>query len=168
MAAADSVQWVTINGRHIPLNADGTLDMSHLAKPSERVQRAMKSAVRTGQHEQAIADRSESVLSKAIGLPRTRDNSAFDLRNDEIGIEVKTLVNGKNEKITMSKAALGRKLAEQRADGIRGYTVVVDRRSGGMEGAAKYFFREGFGSFRLNSMTPTTLAGLKTLVAMKP
>ena len=154
---ADEGEWVTINGH--PVLIGGGAEAKN-----ERVERAKKSQVRTGQHEQAIADRSEKVLSDAIGVPRTADNSAFDLRNDDVGIEVKTLVNGKNEKITMSKAALGRKLAEQRADGLRGYTVVVDRRAGGLTGKATYYYREGFGSFRLGSMTPVSLAQLKEIV----
>lgn len=135
-----------------------------MAASHERMARAVKSQVRTAQHEQLIADKSEKVLSTAIGIPRTKNNSAFDLRNDEVGIEVKTLVNGKNEKITMSKAALGRKLAEQQADGIRGYTVVVDRRSGGLNGQATYYIKQGFGSFRLGSMEKTTLSQIKERV----
>ena len=150
-------EWVTIHGHPVLIGGGAEA-------VSERVERARKSQVRTGQHEQAIADRSEQVLSDAIGVPRTRDNSAFDLRNDDVGIEVKTLVNGKNEKITMSKAALGRKIAEQRADGIKAYTVVVDRRSGGLTGKASYYIREGLGSFRLGSMTPTTLTAIKEMV----
>ncbi len=131
---------------------------------SARVTRAVASQVRTGQKEQAIADKSEKVLSDAIGVPRTGNNSAFDLRNDDVGIEVKTLINGKNEKITMSKAALGRKLAEQRADGIKGFTVVVDRRAGGLSGKGTYYVKEGFGSFRVSSMTKISLGDLKELV----
>ena len=131
---------------------------------SDRVKRAIASQVRTGQHEQLIADRSEDVLSRGIGIPRTRDNSAFDLRNDEVGIEVKTLVNGKNEKITMSKTALGRKIAEQRADGIKAYTVVVDRRTGGLTGKATYYVKEGLGSFRLGSMEKISLSDLRERV----
>jgi hypothetical protein len=134
------------------------------AETRERVERAKSSAVRTGQQEQAIADRSEKVLSEAIGIPRTPDNAAFDLRNDDVGIEVKTLVNGKNEKITMSKTALGRKIAEQRADELKAYTVVVDRRTGGLHGQATYYYREGLGSFRLGSMTKTTLSELRGIV----
>jgi phosphohistidine phosphatase len=147
-------EWVTINGH--PVLIGGSI--------SDRVERAKNSAVRTGQHEQAIADRSEAVLSKGVGVPRTADNSAFDLRNDNVGIEVKTLVNGKNEKITMSKDALGRKLAEQRADELKAYTVVVDRRTGGLTGKATYYVKEGLGSFRLGSMTKISLGDLKDMV----
>ena len=159
-------EWVTINGRHIFIAEGSTLKeaMAVAFVPSARMKRAIDSQVRTGQKEQAIAEKSEAVLSRSIGLPRTRDNSAFDLRNDEHGIEVKTLVNGKNEKITMSKAALGRKLAEQQADGIKVHTVVADRRGGGLTGPAKYYYREGLGSFRLSSMHPVTLDQIKDLV----
>ena len=108
---------------------------------SARMQRALDSQVRTGKKEQDIAERREKVLSEAVGVPRTKDNSAFDMRNDDVGIEVKTLISGKNEKITMSKTALGRKLGEQRAEGLKGYTVVVDRRAGGLAGKATYYVR---------------------------
>lgn len=147
-------EWVTIHGH--PVLIGGSV--------SDRVERAKASAVVTGQHSQAIADHSEEVLSKGVGLPRTPDNAAFDLRNDDVGIEVKTLVNGKNEKITMSKKALERKLAEQRADKLRAYTVVADRRTGGLTGKATYYVKEGLGSFRLSSMTKIGLGDLKAMV----
>jgi DNA-binding Lrp family transcriptional regulator len=73
-------------------------------------------------------------------------------------------VNGKNEKITMSKTALGRKIAEQRADGIKAYTVVVDRRTGGLTGKATYYVKEGLGSFRLGSMEKISLSDLRERV----
>jgi len=166
MADLGGGEWVTVNGRHVFIAEGSTLNEALALKlePSDRMKRAIASQVRTGQKEQAIADRSEDVLSRSIGIPRTRDNSAFDLRNDDVGIECKTLVNSKSDKITMSKTALGRKISEQRADELKAYTVVVDRRSGGMTGAAKYYIKEGLGSFRLGSMTPTTLAGIKGMV----
>ena len=135
-------------------------------KPSERVQRAMAGYVATGKREQDIADKSEKVLSEAIGIPRTADNSAFDLRNDDVGIEVKTLVSTQHEnpKITMSKAALGPKLAEQRGDELKGYTVVVDRRAGGLSGKATYYYKQGFGSFRVSNMTKVSLSELRGIV----
>lgn len=135
-----------------------------IGKPSARMERAVNSAVRTGKKEQDIADRSEKVLSNVLGIPRTADNSAFDVRNNRVGIEVKTLVNGKNEKITMSKSALARKLNEQKRDKLKGYTVVVDRRSGGMSGRATYYVKEGFGSFRVSNMQKVTLSELKAMV----
>ncbi len=132
------------------------------AKASDRVERARKSAVLIGTKEQAIADRAEQKLSDALGVPRTKDNSAFDLKNDDVGIECKCLLVGAHEKITMSKSALARKVAEVRDDDIRGYTVVADMR-GGRE-RASYYYKEGFGSFRLGSMTKVTLSELRSVV----
>ena len=156
-AIQEAGEWVTINGHPVLIGGDA-------ADNAERVERAKKSAVKTDKSSQDIAERSEVVLAKALGIPKSGDNLAFDVRNDEVAIEVKTLVNGKNEKITMSKTALGRKLAEQRAEGLKAYTVVVDRRSGGMTGHATYYYREGLGSFRLGSMTKVSLGELKGIV----
>lgn len=132
------------------------------AKGNARVERARKSCVLIKAKEQKVADKAEQKLSDALGVPRTRNNSAFDLRNDDVGVEVKTLLVGANEKITMNKTALARKVAEQRDDDLRGYTVVADMR-GGRERAA-YYYKEGFGSFRLGSMTKVSLSELKGII----
>jgi SPP1 gp7 family putative phage head morphogenesis protein len=136
--------------------------------PSERVQRAIASKVHTGKAEQHVADESERVLSEAIGIPRTGDNSAFDVRNDEVAIECKCFTTNSNDKLTINKTALGRKLAEQRAEGLKVYTVVVDRRSGWKAGNpmghATYYVKQGVGSFHLGSMTKVTLPQLKAMV----
>jgi hypothetical protein len=136
--------------------------------PSERVQRAIASKVHTGKAEQHVADASERVLSQALGIPRTGDNSAFDVRNDEVALECKVFLSNSNDKLTMNKTALGRKLAEQRAEGLKVYTVVVDRRSGWKAGNpmghATYYVKPGVGSFHLGSMTKVTLPQLKAMV----
>ena len=136
--------------------------------PSERVQRAIASAVHTGKAEQHVADESERVLSQALGIPRTGDNSAFDVRNDEVAIECKCFTTNSNDKLTMNKTALGRKLAEQRVEGLKVYTVVVDRRAGWKAGNpmghASYYVKPGVGSFHLGSMTKVTLPQLKEMV----
>lgn len=143
-----------------PRAADG--EWGGRPKASARVERARKSCVLIRAAEQRAADRTEQKLSDALGVPRTADNSAFDLRNDDVGIEVKTLLVGAHEKITMNKTALARKVAEQRDDDLRGYTVVADMR-GGRERAA-YYYKEGFGSFRLGSMTKVSLSELKGII----
>jgi hypothetical protein len=53
--------------------------------------RAMKAQNYCGVEKQRIADEQERIISKSIGIPRTRDNSAFDMRNDDVGIELKTM-----------------------------------------------------------------------------
>ena len=77
---------------------------------------------------------------------------------------VEGLLSKIGEEKKTGKTALGRKLAEQRAEGLKAYTVVVDRRQGGMTGHATYYYREGLGSFRLGSMTKVSLGELKRIV----
>jgi 2'-5' RNA ligase len=128
-------------------------------KPSEKMVRAMASQNRCGAEKQRIADEQEGKVSRAVGIPRTKNNSAFDLRNDKVGVELKTMVDSKNGKITMSKDALARKINEAQKDKIKMFTVVADKRSGG--GGTRYYYSRGVGSFRLGSMTPVTLSELK-------
>ncbi len=155
---------------HGEWTVEGEVSPEFEAKVSERVQRAIDSQIRTGTREQQIADYSEAVLSKALGIPGTADNSAFDLRDDDRAIEVKTLLTQKNDKVTMKKDALARKLAEQRADELKGWTVVADRRSPSGYAdkipPATYYVREGFGSFHLGTMQKVTLAQLKEIVRL--
>ena len=99
-------------------------------------------------------------MSRALGVPRTADNSAFDCRNDKVGIELKTMIESKNGKITMNKAALARKLAEAKKDNLKMFTVVADKRGG----STSYYYREGVGSFRVGSMTPVSLSELRSIV----
>lgn len=158
--------WVTIDGQHVLIGADGKPVAGNPKvtgrQVSNRVELARKSAILCGVHEQKIADDTEAKVSKAIGIPRTRNNSAFDLRNDEVGIELKTMITGKNEKITMSKTALGRKLAEAQAEGLKTFTVVADMR--GDRSKARYYVSDKLGSLRLGSMTPVSLTQLKEIV----
>lgn len=158
--------WVTINGQHILVGPDG---QPLVGNPrafgrtvSAKVDTARKNAVLTGAHEQRIADKAEEKLSAALGIPRTRDNSAFDLRDHDVGIEVKCMVTGTNDKITMGKTALGRKLAEAQAEGLKTFTVVADMRGG--RTSAKYYVSAKLGSLRLGGMTPVTLSALKEMV----
>ena len=146
--------WVTIHGRPVFIGG-GESNLS------ERQQRALKSYKPAKKDVQDIANKSEDKLSKALGIPRTADNSAFDLRNDDVGVEVKTMVTGTNDKITMSKAALGRKLGEAKDDDLTTFTVVADMRG---RGSAKYYVSEKLGSLRLGSMKPVTLPQLRQMV----
>jgi HK97 family phage portal protein len=145
--------WVTINGTHIFIGHDA-------GKLTGKQQLAIASHKGGGRAAQDAAEKSEMKVAKALGIPRTKDNSPFDLRNDDVGIEVKTMVEGTNDKVTMSKAALGRKLAEAQAEGLKTFTVVADAR----KGTTKYYVSSKLGSIRLGSMTPATLAEIKDVV----
>jgi hypothetical protein len=77
-----------------------------------------------------------------------------------VGVEIKTMIDTKNGRVSMEKAPLARKRAEQQKDGLKGYTVVADKR----QGRTQYYCKEGFGSFRLGGMTPVSLAQLKGMI----
>ena len=80
-------------------------------------------------------------------------------------IEVKTIVNNSNDKITMSKDALARKHKELRKFGkknTRAHTIVFDERNG------KYYYRDDVGSFRLANMQEVTLDDLQRKFGGKP
>lgn len=161
-------EWVTINGNHVLIGADGEIKGGHPLgggagvdyKPSERMKRAMAAHSGGDLKSQRQADEQERIISKAIGIPRTKDNSAFDLRSDKVGIELKTMTLAKNSKITMTKTALARKNAEIKSDKIKAYTVVADKRSGGTQ----YYIKAGVGSFRVGSMTRASLSEIKSMV----
>ncbi len=146
-----------------PRASNGEFGSGGGARPrgSDRVERARKSFVLIGTKEQATADKTEQKLADALGVPRTRDNSAFDLRNDDVGIEVKTLLSNTNDKITMNKSALGRKLGEAAAEGLRTFTVVADMRG---RTNAQYYVTDRLGSLRLGGMTKVSLKELRDMV----
>lgn len=129
-------------------------------KPSAKMLRAIQARVPCGVEKQRVADQQEAVISRALGLTRTGDNSAFDLLKGRVGVEVKTMVDSRNGKITMSSSALARKNKEARRDRLRTYTIVADKRAG----KTQYYASKGLGSFRVGSMTPVTISELREFV----
>lgn len=154
--------WVTIDGRHIDIGADNAgerLSKSEIAK----------SAYNGGgvKGHQDIAEASEHELSKGLGLAKSDDNRPFDLFQGKTGIEIKTFLTNGNDKITMSKDAIGRKVAFIKANKLtRTYTIVADKR-GDLASSPKYYIRDGYGSFRLGTMTEMSMAGMKTYIAKR-
>ena len=128
---------------------------------SEKAMRAIANYSPTNLAEQRAADHTEAQLSKTLGMPRTRDNSAFDLQSGKVGVEVKTMLYQKNDKITMKRDAIERKAAEIQRSGLsRTYTVVADKRGG----VTKFYVSDRMGSLRLSTMTPVTLPQLRSMV----
>jgi len=136
--------------------------------PSDKVLRAQTAYVSANYEEQKIADEQERIVSNAVGLPRTPDNAEWDLHQPSsgVGVEIKTMIKQTNDKITMGKAALARKVEAIKAagPGFRAYTVVADKRGGG----TRYYVREGVGSFRLNTMRQVNLPQLKSILRQVP
>ena len=154
-------EWVTIDGRHIDIGAGGEgvpLSKSDIAKLAHRG---------GSKHEQDIAEDSEKRLAEGLGMTRTKDNSPFDLQEGKIGIECKCFVSNTNDKVTMKREAMERKVAAIKAAKLKKtFTVVVDRR-GDLADSPKYYIRDGYGSFRLGTMTEMSLPEMKAHIAKR-
>lgn len=110
------------------------------------------------QAKQAIADESEKVVAKAIKGQRTADNAPFDVIRGRHGIEIKTVIGGKNDKITMHPESRERKLKFAEEHTLEMHTVVVDRRAG-----TTYYYKAGVGSYRFGSAGNMRKVSLKEL-----
>lgn len=131
-----------------------------------RVERAIKSHKPSTKKVQKQAIQNEIKLSK--GLRKSTwlsDNEPYDViigKQDRPKhlIEVKTIVRGKNDKITMHPKALRRKLSEAKKQSqAKVHTVVFDDRTG------KMYYKEGVGSFRLTTMKPIRgIGSLKKII----
>lgn len=107
---------------------------------------------------QRYAEAREKVIAKTVGGKQSGDNDAFDVTIGGHGIEVKTIVAGKNPKITMHPDSLARKLKIARKNKLKAWTVAVDARD---RSKLKYYLKKGVGSFRLGGMEEISLAELK-------
>ncbi|CAK0774019.1 hypothetical protein CCP3SC15_4920001 [Gammaproteobacteria bacterium] len=97
---------------------------------------------------QRIAEAQEPKVAKAVSGTQTDDNDPVDVIKSGHGIEVKSIVEGKNPKITMHPESLARKKKFARKNKAKLHTVVIDMR----EGKPVVYYRKGVGSFRLTSM----------------
>ena len=112
----------------------------------EKVQRGLRYHVPCTRGVQRQADDNEAKLAVLIGGKRTADNEPFDILFGKNMIEVKTIVRGKNDKITVHPESLRRKMEEIKAKKGIAHTVVFDERNN------KVYYNEGVGSFRLGAM----------------
>lgn len=107
---------------------------------------------------QAKADKSEEKLAKALGGERTKNNAPFDIMvGSKVAVEVKTIIDNKNDKITMHPESRMRKEKEAAEKKLVMFTVAVDIRGG----SPKYYVKDGVGAFRLYKMDQLSLSGLK-------
>lgn len=144
---------------------------------SEKSLRALKAFKPANAAAQQHAEKNELEVRQMLGpkAKRTDDNLPVDVttkvNGKAVGVEVKTLINNTNDKITMRAGAIEKKAAWEKENNGRVHTVVIDDRkrlgNAGYSGH-RIYFREGYGSFRLSSMTPVRSAGhLQSLIAGK-
>lgn len=118
---------------------------------SARAQRALATHKPSTAAKQRRAEASEAAVSRMVGGRGTGDNNPVDVVVGGHGVEVKTLVDNSNDKVTMHPDSRDRKERWARREGKRLHTVVVDARP---RGGGQVYYRAGVGSFRLASMTP--------------
>ena len=155
------------------LGGPGSGNFDHAGRPGQvggssdsmsRAERAKASHVPATRAAQRMAFRSEQAVAKAIGGEDTDDQLPMDViikaGSRTIGVEVKTILRGKHDKITMHVDSLARKHEWLRKNRATGHTVAIDRRGT----AVTYYYARGFGSFRLTSMQKVSLSQLHDLV----
>jgi capsid protein len=121
---------------------------------SERAKATHKTSTR---EKQQRAEGEQKRLAGAVGGRNDGDNLPFDIRKGRHGIEVKTVMDNKNDKVTMHPEARRRKERQARKEKLVVHTVVIDVRGG----QRRYLYKAGVGAFRLSSMEEVSLAGLK-------
>lgn len=145
-------QWTTGSGETAAHTRAERAIATH--KPSTRVK-------------QQVAARSVTQVAQVVKGTPTDDHQPMDVivktPKGTIGIEVKTLLDNSNDKITMHPESLARKDAWVRENKAQGHTIVVDKRGG----RTAYYHREGFGSFRIASMTRVSGDQVRQLILGK-
>lgn len=126
-------------------------------------------------------EHNEPKFAKKIGGESYPDGEAFDIGIKDAadgkmrhGVELKTMVDNKANKITMKRSAMENKAAWEKKHKALGHTVVLDdskvfnAKGEGQhdESKRKIFYRRGYGSFRVNTMYQVKdMAELKILLA---
>lgn len=125
----------------------------HAKGKQARQSRASSSYKPSTQAKQQLAADSERRVAKMLGTKPTTNKAPFDaiLKLKKLhAVEIKTLMDNKNDKITMHKDSLARKIAWAMKYKAEAHTVVLDRRGNKI----KLYYRRGVGSFRLSSLLP--------------
>lgn len=114
-----------------------------------KVARAKLHYVPTTKKKAAIALECEERVAKIFGVERCPDNAPYDVVARKIGIEVKSLIEGKQDCVYIRKDAKLAKIAMLRTHEVSScFTVVIDLRGD----EEKIYLKPGIGSYRLKSM----------------
>jgi hypothetical protein len=138
-----------------------TFRVAENPKDMDRVMRSRNNYKAGDRIKQRFAEGEQARVAKILKMENTPDNDPFDLLGKRIGVEVKTLVDANNDKITVQAHARGLKLAFARKHKLKKiFTLAIDTRSGGRI----YYIREGVGAFRLRNMQRVSLAEVKRIL----
>lgn len=157
--------WLAIHARPCKIK--------EAALQKARAKRAKSSHKPSSAEKQRHAEANEVKLAKQLKGKSLEDNEPMDIilksKKQEHGIELKTMLDNGNDKITMHPESKARKLLWQEAAPNRTiHTVVLDDRDVFMGGkfkhqfsGSKIYYKRGVGAFRARSMTP--VKDVKTL-----
>lgn len=129
---------------------------------SSKRERAIASHKPSTAEKQRLGDRQQRAVARGIGGTVTPDNAPMDITlkvdGRNVGVEVKTFVDQKNDKVTVHPESGARKDAWAHSGKAQTVTVVVDARDrtghADLYSGNRYYVARGTGSFRLSSMTP--------------
>lgn len=140
-----------------------TKDRAEPTSSNPKVARALKSHKPATKEKQQWAEKNETVVVQMVGGDTTGDNKPTDVNinvgNVIHGVEVKTLLDNQHDKITMHPSSRQRKLAWAKTNHAKLHTVVIDDRDkfGGANWSGhRMYYREGVGSFTIQSMIKVT------------
>ena len=164
-------QAASQTGRRKPvahvLTASEKADRLAKGKPltglSDKARLAQISQTKTGKEEQDYCKPMEAKLAARLGGKAYPDNGPTDVETKyggkTKGTELKTLVQGKNDRINMKPTALARKYEWEKANKSKMETVILDHRdrfSGGKNAALysghEIYYKRGLGNLRIGSM----------------
>lgn len=154
-------------------------------QPSAKAARAIASAYRVDATIQRYAEEhNEPKFAKAIGGVSFPDGEPIDIAvagadgRVAHGIELKTMIDNGNNKITMKRSAMERKAKWEKKNRAVVHTVVLDdSKAFNAKGPGRHdhtkrrmFYRRGYGSFRVGTMYEVKggIVELKQLLTMAP
>jgi len=143
----ETVKRIDSFGR--PLREHGTKGQKWgVRKSKDKAERAKASYVMVTPGKVQKSKQWEQKVAAVLKGKSFVDNEPLDVLAGKLGVEIKVIDAGKNDKITMHPDSLERKVKEAKRLGLETATVCIDTR-GGKE---QIYFKEGLGSFRLGSM----------------
>lgn len=133
---------------------------------STREERAKRTHKSSTKEKQDRGEAEQERLSKQLGraAKNNGDNKAFDVVvRGKHAIEVKTVMDNDNDKITVHKSSRLRKEKRARENKWKSHMVAIDVRGG----KRKYYYKKGVGSYRLSAMEKVSVAQMKDIFSGK-
>lgn len=129
-----------------------------------RVARARRTHKPSTAKKQRLGEAEQGRLAGLIGGRNTDDNAPFDvIVRGKHGVEVKTVMDNNNDKITVHPKSRRRKERRAKEMGYQVHTVAIDVRGD----KRSYYHKQGVGAFRLSSMDKVSISQLKGLLGVE-